>query len=132
MSKKNQPFITIEELLVIFKEYDKNQSNTLTFEELSQLCFDYWQVEVDVKVIKAIFKDIDSNKDKSITFEEFLGWYRAGMVEWEYSSTLKHSIALIHEVQRLDKQLGTVEKDVLGSAKNNMTTGVYPFLNFYF
>ena len=54
----------------IFKDFDTNNSGTITIDELSAMCAKL-QISVERKYIQAMLKVLDSNKSGMLEFEEF-------------------------------------------------------------
>ena len=70
--------IPLKELHSAFTHFDKNNSNSLTFDEISALCRESFGMEITLSEISELFKEIDADRDNEISFDEFVAWWRVG------------------------------------------------------
>lgn len=96
--------IPIKQLHEAFVHFDKNDSNSLTFDEILVLCKETFGQDVKLSEISDLFKDIDEDKNNEISFDEFVAWWRVGRQKGRKAWMVKNYLSVVHGVKAFDEK----------------------------
>ena len=99
-----------EQILKVFKSFDKNNSGTIDFNELKEVSKELGK-EMDQAELEECMKDLDINKDNQISYEEFRKWWlsgRQGLSPW-----MRRLLSFKVQTLKLFDQIGEPLKEVI-------------------